>query len=295
MSQAKTRDLFSSAEEEDEEDYFPESLSQKGPFEKSWLVRMIETEYEPIKKRAVDYLELLSDLTVLDYILDEDVSPKAADNDLFLQSQENTFSEVEKLKHLIPAMILLEDSEKERVALTPVIRQVLDNSIIQPFGITILFCDFIFHLFIAFGWRSISFAILEDTITNANGKFEASDNHLERFLESMFYISTVYFIWRLLGEIFSTSIISWKILRANFYTFWTLVDLVSIILASIVGSLDYINVDDDEIAFSPHWFGLFAVVTGFLWLKLLSFLKVMNPTLATFMLAISQVSGWPLL
>eukprot|EP00957_Ditylum_brightwellii_P074751 5681256-Ditylum_brightwellii.AAC.1 len=70
LSQAKTRDLLSSGEEE--EDYLPESLSQKGPSNKSWLVRMIETEYKPIKQRAVDYLELLSDLTVLDYILDED-------------------------------------------------------------------------------------------------------------------------------------------------------------------------------------------------------------------------------
>jgi len=62
--------------------------------------------------------------------------------------------------------------------------------------------------------------------------------------------------------------------------------LVSIILASIV-SLDIIL--DEERIYAPHWFGLFAVVTGFLWLKLLSFLKVMNPTLATFVLAISQI------
>uniref|UniRef100_A0A7S4RN52 Ion transport domain-containing protein n=1 Tax=Ditylum brightwellii TaxID=49249 RepID=A0A7S4RN52_9STRA len=41
--------------------------------------------------------------------------------------------------------------------------------------------------------------------------------------------------------------------------------------------------------YSEEWFSFFAVLTGLLWIKLLSFLKVMNPALATFVLAIGQV------
>eukprot|EP00957_Ditylum_brightwellii_P163733 12465429-Ditylum_brightwellii.AAC.1 len=99
----------------------------------SWLVHMLRTEYKPINKIAVDYLELLSNLTVIDYILDEGVSPTPADFDSFHQSQKQIFSEVEHLHSLVTAMLMLEDNEKERAAVTLIIQQVLNNAVVRPF------------------------------------------------------------------------------------------------------------------------------------------------------------------
>eukprot|EP00957_Ditylum_brightwellii_P106178 8100156-Ditylum_brightwellii.AAC.1 len=95
---------------------------------------MLETKYEPIQQSAVDYFELLSNLTVIDYILDEHATPTPVDIDCFSRSQEEVFSEVQNLKYLIPAMISLADCEQERVAITCVIERVLDNAMVRPFS-----------------------------------------------------------------------------------------------------------------------------------------------------------------
>eukprot|EP00957_Ditylum_brightwellii_P097235 7405281-Ditylum_brightwellii.AAC.1 len=70
----------------------------------SWLVYMLKAGYGPMKGIVVDYLELLSNLTVVDYILDEDASPTPADIELYKLSKEEIFSKVESLKYLITAM-----------------------------------------------------------------------------------------------------------------------------------------------------------------------------------------------
>eukprot|EP00957_Ditylum_brightwellii_P178831 13621709-Ditylum_brightwellii.AAC.1 len=70
----------------------------------SWLVYMLKAGYGHMKASVVDYLELLSNLTVVDYILDEDASPTPVDIELYQLSKEEIFSEVESLKYLITAM-----------------------------------------------------------------------------------------------------------------------------------------------------------------------------------------------
>mmetsp|Transcript_16673 Transcript_16673/g.22335 ORF Transcript_16673/g.22335 Transcript_16673/m.22335 type:complete len:831 (+) Transcript_16673:1-2493(+) len=264
------------------------TTQKKRHLKKSWLVEMLETTYKPIKQSAVDYLEMLSNLTVVDYILDEHADPTPVDIDLFEKSREEIFSEVERLKYLVPAMISLEDSEKERVAVTLIIQRVLDNAIVQPFGITILFCDLIFHIFILFGWRSVTFRLINVAVTEDK---EQEPRRGQLLLESLFYISTLYFFWRLIGEVFSTLITSWQVFRVNFLTPWTIVDVASIIMSVICFGLlmSPTNGNNQLGIYSEEWFSFFAVLTGLLWIKLLSFLKVMNPALATFVLAIGQV------
>mmetsp|Transcript_26352 Transcript_26352/g.39144 ORF Transcript_26352/g.39144 Transcript_26352/m.39144 type:complete len:660 (-) Transcript_26352:444-2423(-) len=261
------------------------TTQKKRHLKKSWLVEMLETTYKPIKQSAVDYLEMLSNLTVVDYILDEHADPTPVDIDLFEKSREEIFSEVERLKYLVPAMISLEDSEKERVAVTLIIQRVLDNAIVQPFGITILFCDLIFHIFLLFGWRNLSFVLVKFIIIGSADR--STIGAFDRFLESMFVISTLYFVWRITGEMFSTIITSWRVFRVNLFTFWTLVDVVSTATAAVF--VINIIVASAFRVYPSGWFDYFAVMTGLFWLKLLSFLKVMNPSLATFVLAITQV------
>mmetsp|Transcript_13004 Transcript_13004/g.19222 ORF Transcript_13004/g.19222 Transcript_13004/m.19222 type:complete len:867 (-) Transcript_13004:575-3175(-) len=249
---------------------------------KSWLVYMLEAEYHPTKEIAVDYLELLSELAVVDFKIDEGANPTPVDVDMFQKSRDKIFSEVEGLKFLVPTMILLKDSEKERATTTAIIQRVLDNAIVQPFGITILFCDLIFNLFMLFGWRSVSFRLLDVYVDG-----RSFPNHLQLFGESMFFISTIYFSWRLIGEMLSTAIISWRVFKGNLLSTWTLINVISIVMAFVSFSLIMYN--HESAVYSFGWFNFFSLLTGFLWLKLLNFLKNMNSTLAAFMLAIEQV------
>eukprot|EP00957_Ditylum_brightwellii_P020393 1538170-Ditylum_brightwellii.AAC.1 len=108
-------------------------MAGKKKKKKSWLVYMLEGDHGYTKKIAVDYLELLSELTVVDFKIDEDANPTLVNVDMFNKSRDEIFSEVEGLKYLVPAMILLKDSEKERAATTAIIKRVLDNAIVQPF------------------------------------------------------------------------------------------------------------------------------------------------------------------
>mmetsp|Transcript_2836 Transcript_2836/g.4025 ORF Transcript_2836/g.4025 Transcript_2836/m.4025 type:complete len:527 (-) Transcript_2836:1130-2710(-) len=249
----------------------------------SWIVNMLKSGNGPMKESVVDYLELLSNQTVVDYILDEDANPTTVDIEMFELSREDIFSEVENLNYLVTAMIFLEDSEKERISITRIIRRVLDNAIVQPFGITILFCDLMFHIFILFGWRSVTFRLIDIAVTG--NKDDDQPERGQMLLQSLFFISTLYFLWRLIGEVFSTLMCSWRVFRINFLTPWTIVDVVSIIMSAVCFGLLTANLR----VFCEEWFSFFAILTGFLWIKLLSFLKVVNLTLATFVLAIGQV------
>jgi len=71
--------------------------------------------------------------------------------------------------------------------------------------------------------------------------------------------------------------------RIYFFSFWNLTDLLSTILSlvSVIAIRRTMG--------SPGLRNLCAVTTGFLWLRVLSFLKGINMQLATFVLAILQV------
>mmetsp|Transcript_31873 Transcript_31873/g.48403 ORF Transcript_31873/g.48403 Transcript_31873/m.48403 type:complete len:514 (-) Transcript_31873:1819-3360(-) len=187
------------------------STTQPRHLRKSWIVQMLETKYEPIQQSAVDYFELLSNLTVIDYILDEHATPTPVDIDCFSRSQEEVFSEVQNLKYLIPAMISLADCEQERVAITSIIQRVLDNATARPFSIAILFCDLFFHIFLVVGWIFVLNRFINVAVDSNNNTDSPEVTTIERFFEAMFSISVLYFVWRLVGEIFSTLLTSRRV------------------------------------------------------------------------------------
>mmetsp|Transcript_29503 Transcript_29503/g.39237 ORF Transcript_29503/g.39237 Transcript_29503/m.39237 type:complete len:219 (+) Transcript_29503:212-868(+) len=113
-------------------------------------------------------------------------------------------------------------------------------------------------------------------------------SYVDRFFQYMFFISTFYFIWRLVGEIFSTLITSRRIFQAHFLTFWALLDVVSTVMSCTV-FIKALLVRYNDHSISVGWFRFFSLLVGILWLKFLSFLKVINPTLATFVLAMIQI------
>lgn len=104
-------------------------------------------------------------------------------------------------------------------------------------------------------------------------------------------IGIFYFIIREIGKIFSLLSIS-KRARMYFLSFWNLIDFLATILAlaSTVSMRWHFAVNDRGVDDLSMLRGLLAVTTGFLWIRVLSVLKAINMQLATFVLAIIQIT-----
>ena len=75
-------------------------------------------------------------------------------------------------------------------------------------------------------------------------------------------------------------------------SFWNLIDLLAILLAalsSVAMRWQFTIGDEKDIKDDTVLRGLLAVTTGFLWLRVLNFLKAINMQLATFVLAIVSI------
>lgn len=81
--------------------------------------------------------------------------------------------------------------------------------------------------------------------------------------------------------------------RNYILSFWNLIDLLAILfaaLSSVTMRWQFTIGDDIGIKDDTLMRGLLAVTTGFLWLRVLNFLKAINMQLATFVLAILQIT-----
>jgi hypothetical protein len=102
-----------------------------------------------------------------------------------------------------------------------------------------------------------------------------------------------YFIIRELGKAVSLSnMLSnrgfWK---KFFWTFWNIADIFSIGMAYISNFIMRMSLGKDEDSTNNYWIrACLAVTTGLLWLKVLGLLKTINMQLATFVLAIVQIT-----
>lgn len=83
-----------------------------------------------------------------------------------------------------------------------------------------------------------------------------------------------------------------RVARIYFLSFWNLTDISSICLAltSTICIRNQFKQDEIDYANLAQLRGLLAVTTGFLWLRVLSLLKSINMQLATFVLAIFQIT-----
>lgn len=104
-------------------------------------------------------------------------------------------------------------------------------------------------------------------------------------------IGIFYFIIREIGKFFSLLSIAKKT-RIYYLSFWNLIDFLATALAlvSTVSMRWHFAVNDQGLEDLSMLRKLLAVTTGFLWLRVLSLLKAINMQLATFVLAILQIT-----
>jgi hypothetical protein len=264
-----------------------------------WLTAMLQSDEN--RGRALGYLALVScsvqpqHLTKKDpfdshYWNDSDsptqlVGPRRRGfgrhvNSISAQKEE-LYREVSRLHEFVPSLLSLNEQEMEEAAVTTIVRRVLDRIISRPFAVTVVFCDGIFLVLLLTGFRGAVSRLLE--------------GRPEEQVLSKIYVANAgiyYFVMRAIASAVSLAMIT-RTARTYFWSFWNITDLLATLLALVsTVAIRYCLAQNDGFLApdSNDLRNTLAVTTGFLWLRVLSFLKGINMQLATFVLAIHQVS-----
>lgn len=244
-----------------------------------WLTSMLQSPQRQISERAIVYLQTVSRLCSgkehsHNGKRSDDLNPESV-------HYEDLIDEVSRLHDFIPSLLALEEKVIEEVSTTLVVKEVMDIMIARPFVATVVFCDAIFLFLMILGFRMA-----------VNGMIMGGK--LDIVLKWIYVANTgiFYFIIAEIGKFVSLFLIS-KHPRNYILSFWNLIDLLAILLAalsSVTMRWQFTIGDETGIKDDAVLRGLLAVTTGFLWLRVLNFLKAINMQLATFVLAILQIT-----
>lgn len=242
----------------------------------TWLTDVLQSRDRRLSERAVDYLKRVSS---------ECSGEKHGRKSSGSPSHEKLVSdqvvdEVSRLQDFIPALLALGDRGIEEASTTYVVKKVLDRMISRPFALTVLLCDAVFLTLMIVGFRSaVNRLILGSSLA---------------LVLKWIYVTNIgifYFIIREIGKTVSLFLIS-KRARGYFLSFWNLIDILATALAlvSTVSMRYHFTFRELGMENTSTLRGLLAITTCFLWLRVLSLLKAINMQLATFVLAILQIT-----
>ena len=270
-----------------------------------WLTNMLQSSEKRVSDSAISYLKVVSDPELFEGALANasssfstgknsswrgkssatrlsTTSPKQNDHKHRNHCQNELYHQVSCLQDFVPSLLALGEKDVEEVANTYLVRKVLDYLISRPFASTVVLCDaFFLTLMIAF-FRGAASRLLKGSSSATIVKYIYVANS-----------GIFYFIIRELGKAVSLCMMT-KRTRVYFLSFWNLADVLApvLALASLVTiRMVYLRPSAPLVPDSATIRTMLALTTGFLWLRVLSFLKGINQQLATFILAILQV-GW---
>lgn len=241
-----------------------------------WLTDMLQSQLRPLSDLAINYLQIVSSPT---YVVDTwnpvgDCRQKTEKHvTLHTTSHDDFYDEMSRINDFVPSLLSLSENQIEDAATTKVVEEVLDRIISRPFAVTVVFSDGLFLVLMIFGFRRAVNALLLGSSSGTVLMYIYLAN-----------IGIFYFVIREIGKVVSMCTITRR--TQVYLTFWNLIDLLTTILA-LVSSVAI------RCSFTPSLKrdirAILAIATGFMWLRVLSYLKGINMQLATFVLAILQV------
>ena len=270
---------------EEKDRIFKYSVVQKAMMHKDsigvWLTIMLQHQRRDITSHALSYLNMLSDVAETERGREDVV--KSRQTMSYYTTQKDIIEAVSSLDGLIPSMLTLNEKVVEDVATTRIISRVLDKMITRSFAVSIVFCDSVFLAMLILSFRTC-------VVNFVN----ASD--MENTLRWIYIGNAVifYFIIREIGKAvsLSTMLTNQGFWKKCFWTFWNIIDIFSIAMAVVSNFIMRLNLDGSRDTLDGRWVRTcVAITTGLLWLKVLGLLKTINMQLATFVLAIVQVSN----
>lgn len=230
-----------------------------------WLPAALQSSEKRVSQLGLDYLRLVSQG------LEETADQPAS---------EELHEKLSAMETFIPSLLALEERDIEEASTTLIVRRVLDTMISKPFAVSVVFFDFMFLGLLMLGFRASTNRFLMGATPEAILKWIYVANS-----------GIFYFVVRELGKGI-TILERTRQTRIYLWSFWNITDILSTLFALLStvairfhftrNDLDFDKIDSIRM--------LLAVTTGFLWLRVLSLLKTINMQLATFVLAILQVS-----
>jgi len=242
-----------------------------------WLPSMLQCPRRKVTYYAVEYLELLSDV-----LKEEESRIRHSINGTETDKKtKELYDEFRYLDGLIPSMLALDHNMIEKAATTPIISKVLDRIITAPFGACLIFFDVVLLAMLIFTFqRSIrGFLLGEKPVYVIRWIYTANS-------------FAFYFVIKELGKgvalhNITTSRLFWTNLLLNG---WSMVDILSIIMAITSSVTMRFTLVDFDLTDSQRMRILLAVTTALLWIKFLAMMKTINRQLATFTLAIFEIT-----
>lgn len=281
----------------------------------SWLTQMIKQEPEA----ALEYLQLVS--TTLDASSRTDTNKHSRRTRTNLAVHEGqSFSDIDKndlmciaisrLSDFVPSLLSLGDTSIiEEAATTHLVGRVLDRLTARPFAVLLILLDAVFLATLLIGYRGAVRQLLtsKDTFRILRYIYLANTGIFYFVIREL---RTVVCLWTNRGPVGNEDDPSkqkeqqlWnpthlqtkgqQTLRWH-WSVWNVIDCCSVLLA--LWSTIRMRQQQDLYMTSNDVVGdqslrtLLAITTGFLWLRVLSFLKGINRQLATFVLAILQIT-----
>lgn len=259
----------------------------------SWLTGMLQSRDKQVSDRAIEYLHLISCEFFSTSSCDSPGYMITAHNEkckkslnVSIDDRNEFYNKVSLLSDFIPSILSLEEKQIEEVSTTTVVMHVLDRIISRPFSVTVVFSDGIFLALLLIGFTNI-----------ANGLLLGSS---VATVYAYIYVANAglfYFVIREIGKAISLCMIT-RGSRLYFWSFWNVTDLLCTVMSLISTVLvrSYLSTPSESnyVSYnvSSEFRSFLAVTTAFQWLRVLNFLKGINMQLATFILAIVQVSNF---
>ena len=236
-----------------------------------WLTDMLQSQVRSLSDLAINYLQIVSSPMVTNgnWNPTGDCAPRTEKQLTFdTTSQDDFYNEMSRINNFVPSLLSLDENQIEEAATTKVVEEVLDRIISRPFAVTVVFSDGLFLVLMIFGYRRAVNSLLLGNQSGTVLKYIYLAN-----------IGIFYFVIREIGKAISLCTITRR--TQVYFTFWNLIEMLTTILA-LVSSVAIRG------SYTPLR-SLLAITTGFMWLRVLSYLKGINMQLATFVLAILQV------
>ena len=261
-----------------------------------WLIKLFN-DGKCSQERAAEYVCLLSDTLASN----DEITSREKNN-----SAEGIYKKFETLDQLMPSILMLDEGKIEDVASLPLISkgkcnviyndiacsyhtkktvlshvsfvEVIDRLISTPFVATFLFADIILLSILIFCFRK-----------SVDGYLVGDGKHVRSWLWCANAFG-VYFQIREFSKGVALMAMS-KNWSKVFWNFSTAVNQLSIFMVILCVLIMRLTVNNDYEGAHSSTRSMFALTTGLLWLRFLGLVKSINIKLATFVLAIVQVSS----
>jgi hypothetical protein len=223
----------------------PESV---GP----WLIGMLRKPGIP-SKRAVEYLEVVSQTTISDFIGGFQTA-LTDDMKAFHEQRHSVFDAFEGLEGTIASLVVLDESATERAASTQVVWYTMNKKLRRPITVGLVLIDLALHMTLLLAFRN-------------EVQFEGGDGGAIGAVPTQVVVFICcHYIIRKTCEGLALLSLSKTVFQRYFTNIWTVLDVgtIFITMGAVVWNHNHPDVYQQ---------GLNSFVIGLLWMKVLGFLK----------------------